>query len=50
MILKSEIEKKRRFTNEAYLMQVTELKDHFGDAAQPGLAVVLVGDRKDSET
>ena len=41
---------KRKVTNEAYPMQVTELTDHFGDAAQPGLAVVLVGDRKDSET
>merc|ERR1712224_819491 len=30
--------------------EVTELTDQFGDAAQPGLAVVLVGERKDSAT
>ena len=40
--------KRHKVTNEAYLMQVTELTDQFGDAAKPGLAVVLVGERKDS--
>lgn len=30
--------------------EVAELKTQFGDAGQPGLAVVLVGARKDSET
>ena len=39
---------KPKVTNEAHLMQVAELTDQFGDAAQPGLAVVLVGERKDS--
>ena len=33
-----------------YLIQVTGLTAKFGDAGKPGLAVVLVGARKDSAT